>query len=35
MVAELPDTPYAEAAAARLDDPDAAARITCLSCHVK
>jgi tetratricopeptide (TPR) repeat protein len=35
MVAELPDTPYAAAAAARLDDPGAASRITCLSCHVK
>ena len=35
MVAELPDTPYAAAATARLADPGTNARITCLGCHTK
>ena len=35
IVAELPDTPYAAAAGARLADAGAAARITCLGCHTK
>jgi len=35
MVAELPDTPYSAAAKARLDNPSATSRITCLGCHTK
>jgi tetratricopeptide (TPR) repeat protein len=35
MVAELPDTPYAAAATARLENPATGARITCLGCHTK
>jgi hypothetical protein len=35
MVAELPDTPYSAAASARLENPAAGARITCLGCHTK
>jgi hypothetical protein len=35
IVAELPDTIYAAAAGARLADPGANARITCLGCHTK
>ncbi|HTR87089.1 MAG TPA: hypothetical protein VMI56_21585 [Reyranella sp.] len=33
MIAELPDTPYAKAAAQRRADPSARAPLTCLSCH--
>jgi tetratricopeptide (TPR) repeat protein len=35
MVAELTDTPYSAAAMARLENPAAGARITCLGCHTK
>jgi tetratricopeptide (TPR) repeat protein len=35
MVAELPNTPYSVAATARLANPAAGARITCLGCHTK
>jgi tetratricopeptide (TPR) repeat protein len=35
IVAELPDTPYAAAATARLANPGTNARITCLGCHTK
>jgi len=35
MIAELPDTPYSAAAQARLDNPGAMSRITCLGCHTK
>jgi hypothetical protein len=33
MVNELPGTPYAKAAATRLETSDPAVRITCLGCH--
>ena len=35
MVVELPNTPYSAAATARLENPAASARITCLGCHTK
>ena len=35
IIAELPDTPYSAAAKARLENPSAMARITCLGCHTK
>ena len=35
IMVELPDTPYAVAAKARLDNPSAMSRITCLGCHTK
>ena len=35
MIAELPNTPYAAAASARLADPGSNSRITCLGCHTK
>ena len=33
MIAELPDTPYAKAAAQHRADPSARAPLTCLGCH--
>jgi hypothetical protein len=33
VIAELPDTLYAKAAAQRRTDPSARAPLTCLSCH--
>jgi len=33
MIAELPNTPYAKAAAARRADPNSRAALTCLGCH--
>jgi hypothetical protein len=33
MVAELPNTPYARAAAERRADPTSRAALTCLGCH--
>ena len=33
MIAELPNTPYAKAAAARRADPTSKAPLTCLGCH--
>jgi len=35
IIADLPDTPYSAAAKARLDNPSAMSRITCLGCHTK
>ena len=35
MISELPDTAYAAAAKARLDNPGANSRLTCLGCHTK
>ena len=33
MIAELPDTPYAKAAAERRDNPLSKTSLTCLGCH--
>jgi tetratricopeptide (TPR) repeat protein len=35
IIADLPHTPYSAAAKARLDNPSAMSRITCLGCHTK